>query len=119
VIVTTPQAIALLDVKRGVAMFQEAGVPVLGVVENMSFHLCRKCGKRHEIFAHGGGERYARELGVPFLGALPLTRELREGGDSAAPIVAAHRDHPVTASFRAMAQELIGRLERDGAPPRG
>ncbi|MGH7863563.1 MAG: P-loop NTPase, partial [Candidatus Binataceae bacterium] len=88
VIVTTPQEIALLDVKRGVAMFQEVNVPVLGVVENMSYHLCRKCGARHEIFAHGGGERYARELGVPFLGELPIVGELREGGDRGQPLVA-------------------------------
>src|SRR5580698_7180561 len=103
VIVTTPQEIALLDVRRGVAMFDEVKVPVIGVIENMSYHLCRKCGSRHEIFAHGGGARLATALNVPFLGEVPITRELREGGDSANPLVAAHPDHPVSDAFRSIA----------------
>jgi ATP-binding protein involved in chromosome partitioning len=110
VIVTTPQEIALLDVKRGVAMFDEVKVPVLGVIENMSYHLCRKCGSRHEIFAHGGGARLAASLGVPFLGEVPITRELREGGDSANPLVAAHPDHPVSDAFRSVAANVIAHL---------
>jgi ATP-binding protein involved in chromosome partitioning len=112
VIVTTPQDIALLDVKRGVAMFQEVGVPVLGVVENMSYHLCRKCGHRHEIFSHGGGARFAQSLDVPFLGELPLVRELREGGDSGRPLVISHPDHPATATMRVIASAIIGRLDQ-------
>ncbi|MGH7917765.1 MAG: P-loop NTPase, partial [Candidatus Binataceae bacterium] len=89
VIVTTPQEIALMDVRRGVAMFDEVKVPVLGVIENMSFHLCRKCGSRHELFAHGGGARLAEALDVPFLGELPIVRELREGGETANPLTVA------------------------------
>jgi ATP-binding protein involved in chromosome partitioning len=115
VIVTTPQKIALQDVKRGVTMFQEVEVPVLGVVENMSYHLCRKCGSRHEIFAHGGGARYAHELGVPFLGELPLTRELRVGGDTAAPLVVTHPEHPVTEAFLGIASNIVGQLTRGAA----
>ncbi len=116
VIVTTPQEIALLDVKRGVAMFNEVEVPVLGVIENMSFHLCGKCGHRHEIFAYGGGRRFANELGVPFLGELPITRELREGGDHAQPIVAAHPEHPVSDAFKSVAANVIAHLTRGERP---
>jgi ATP-binding protein involved in chromosome partitioning len=115
IIVTTPQEVALMDVRRGVTMFQEVEVPVLGVIENMSYHICRKCGARHEIFAHGGGERLARDLGVPFLGELPLVRELREGGDYARPLVAVRPDHPVTAAFRSIADRIIEGLERTEA----
>ncbi|HVN63737.1 MAG TPA: Mrp/NBP35 family ATP-binding protein [Candidatus Binataceae bacterium] len=111
VIVTTPQEVALLDVKRGAAMFQEVHVPVLGVIENMSFYVCRKCGHRHEIFAHGGGERYAHELGVPFLGELPLVREIREGGDSANPIVVISPESPASAAFKSIAAKVIRQLE--------
>ena len=112
VIVTTPQEIALLDVRRGVAMFDEVKVPVLGVIENMSYHLCRKCGSRHEIFAHGGGARLASSLGVPFLGEVPITSELREGGDNANPLVAAHPEHPVSEAFRSVAANVIAHLSR-------
>jgi ATP-binding protein involved in chromosome partitioning len=111
VVVTTPQEIALLDVKRGVAMFDEVHVPVLGVIENMSYFICRKCGHRHEIFAHGGGARLASQLDVPYLGELPLVRELREGGDTASPIVAVNPAHPVSLAFKSIAEKVMAELE--------
>ncbi|MBI3759306.1 MAG: Mrp/NBP35 family ATP-binding protein [Deltaproteobacteria bacterium] len=113
VIVTTPQAIALLDVRRGVAMFDEVKVPVIGVIENMSYHLCRKCGSRHEIFAHGGGAQLATSMGVPFLGEIPITGALREGGDTANPLVVAHPEHPVSEAFKAVAANVIAHLSRE------
>jgi ATP-binding protein involved in chromosome partitioning len=111
IIVTTPQEIALLDVRRGIAMFREVGVPVLGVVENLSYHLCRKCGARHEIFAHGGGARLAGELGVPFLGELPIARELREGGDRARPLVAVDPEHPMSIRMREIAAQALAAMK--------
>jgi|YelNatPaOPRAMG01_1025707.scaffolds.fasta_scaffold01072_4 ATP-binding protein involved in chromosome partitioning len=112
VIVTTPQELALLDVRRGVQMFKEVGVPVLGVIENMSYYVCRSCGSRHQIFSHGGGERLARELGVAFLGELPLVREVREGGDQALPLVALNPSHPVSAAFKSVAERIIEDLQK-------
>jgi ATP-binding protein involved in chromosome partitioning len=110
VIVTTPQNLALLDVRRGVAMFVEVKTPVLGVIENMSYHLCRKCHQRHEIFSHGGGARLAAELGVPFLGELPISTELRDGLDRASPLVATDPAHPVSKQFQLIAGKILQQL---------
>jgi ATP-binding protein involved in chromosome partitioning len=119
VIVTTPQEVALLDVKRGVTMFREVNVPVLGVVENMSVHVCRKCGSSHDLFGSGGGQQMARRFDIPFLGALPLVREVREGGDRGAPIVASDPDHPASRVFLDIARRVEAELERlDGTPAR-
>jgi ATP-binding protein involved in chromosome partitioning len=112
VIVTTPQDVALLDVKRGVTMFREVNVPVLGVVDNMAVHVCRKCGRAEEIFGHGGAQAMARDLGIPLLGSLPLVREIREGGDRGIPLIVAEPDHPQSLTFVDIARRVETELER-------
>ncbi len=115
VIVTTPQDVALLDVKRGITMFQQVNAPVLGVVENMSYHLCPGCGARADIFGHGGGEGMAREYGVPFLGEIPLLSEIRAAGDRGIPIVAANPDHPQSRAFIEVAGAIDTQLTERAA----
>ncbi|MBI3783444.1 MAG: Mrp/NBP35 family ATP-binding protein [Deltaproteobacteria bacterium] len=107
VIVTTPQDVALEDVKRGIAMFQQVKTPVLGVIENMSYHICIGCGERGEPFGHGGGSRMAEQFGVPFLGELPLVRAVREAGDAGTPLVVAHPEHADSMAYRAIAARLV------------
>ncbi len=111
VIVTTPQAMALEDVRRGVAMFRELKAPVLGVIENMSYYICRTCGQRSEPFGHGGGQRMAEELNIPFLGSLPLAAELMQAGESGAPLVLSAPDHPVTQAFQQLARTVWTSLQ--------
>ncbi|MGE0680819.1 MAG: P-loop NTPase [Candidatus Binatia bacterium] len=111
VVVTTPQDVALLDVRRGVKMFTEAQVPVLGVIENMSYHICRRCGHRAEIFSHGGGARMAEQFQIPFLGEIPLVREIRADGDSGTPLVIADSGHPQSLTFVQIARQVLMRLE--------
>jgi ATP-binding protein involved in chromosome partitioning len=110
VIVTTPQDVALIDARKGLAMFQKVNVPVLGIVENMSYFLCPKCGHREEIFKHGGGERTAKKLNVPFLGAIPLDPAVAIGGDAGIPIVAAEPESSVTHAFLRIAETIQQRL---------
>jgi ATP-binding protein involved in chromosome partitioning len=107
VVVSTPQDIALLDVRKALDMFHKTGTPVLGLVENMSTHICSNCGHEEHIFGHGGAEREASRIGVPFLGAIPLDRSIREAGDGGAPIVAARPNSPQAGAFRAVAEALI------------
>jgi ATP-binding protein involved in chromosome partitioning len=114
VIVTTPQDVALLDVQRGIAMFNQVGAPVLGVVENMSYHICGDCGHRSEIFGHGGGAKMAADTGIPFLGEVPLVRAIREGSDSGAPIVATAPDSPHAEAFIAIARRVEEEVENQG-----
>ncbi len=111
IIVTTPQDVALLDVRRGVKMFEEVHVPVLGVIENMSYHVCRRCGHRAEILSHGGGARMAEQFGIPFLGEIPLVQEIRTGGDLGTPLVLAHPEHPQSQAIIGIAQKVIVQLE--------
>jgi ATP-binding protein involved in chromosome partitioning len=115
VIVTTPQDVALLDVKRGISMFNQVKAPVIGVIENMSYHVCASCGARAEIFGHGGGARMAAEMGVPFLGEVPLYRAVRASGDAGQPIVAAEPDHPASRAIREIAAEIALHLGETAA----
>lgn len=106
VIVTTPNEVALIDARKGLAMFQKTEVPVLGIVENMSYFVCPHCRGESDIFSRGGGERTAKELGVPFLGAIPLDPSVRASGDDGMPVVLAAPASPVAAAFRALAERV-------------
>jgi ATP-binding protein involved in chromosome partitioning len=106
VIVTTPQDIALLDARKGLKMFEKVGIPILGIVENMSTHICSNCGHAEAIFGVGGGEKMCAEYGVDFLGALPLTMSIREQTDSGMPTVVADPDGPVAAIYRNIARKV-------------
>jgi ATP-binding protein involved in chromosome partitioning len=106
VIVSTPQDLALIDARRGVAMFKRVNVPVLGVVENMSYFLCPSCGTRSDIFGHGGAQQEAGRLGVPFLGEVPLHMTIREKSDSGLPVVATEPDGPHAKIYRAIAAKV-------------
>jgi len=112
VIVTTPQDVALLDVQRGITMFNQVNAPVLGVIENMSYHVCSGCGARAEIFGHGGGARIAEQSGVPFLGEIPLVRQLRESMDAGEPIVVAAPDSAESEAFRQIARQVMDEIDR-------
>jgi ATP-binding protein involved in chromosome partitioning len=111
VIVTTPQDVSLIDARKGLAMFQKVNVPVLGIVENMSYYICPSCGHREEIFKHGGGRKTAEELHVPFLGEIPLDPKIAIGGDAGRPIVAAEPNSPVTEAYLRIAEEVVRQLE--------
>ena len=111
VIVTTPNEVALIDARKGLAMFRKVGVPVLGIVENMSWFVCPHCQGVSDIFSRGGGERTAREMGVPFLGEIPLDPSVRRSGDCGTPVVLAAPDSPVAAAFR----ELAGRTAQQAS----
>jgi ATP-binding protein involved in chromosome partitioning len=106
VIVTTPQDIALLDARKGLRMFEKVGVPILGVIENMSLHICSQCGHAEHIFGEGGGERMGKEYGVEFLGALPLTLSIREQTDAGTPPVVADPEGAIAQLYKEIARKL-------------
>ena len=111
VIVSTPQDLALIDARKGVAMFQQVDVPILGIIENMSWFVCDGCGKRHEIFAHGGARSEAARLGVPLLGEIALDPLIRERSDAGLPVVVMEPDSDAAGTYRAIAEALWARLE--------
>ena len=119
VIVSTPQDIALLDARKGLNMFKQVDVPVLGIVENMSYFLCPHCGGRSEIFSHGGAREEARRLGAEFLGEVPLDLQIRETSDGGTPITVADPDNPNAIVFRQMAARVWDKVTGAdaGRPP--
>ncbi len=111
IMVTTPQEVATLDVQRGIAMFEQVKTPVLGIIENMSFFECPHCGTHDAVFGSGGGERIAREFGIPLLGRIPLVPEVRAGGDAGKPIVVDQPEHAVSRTFVHIAQTVLEAIE--------
>jgi ATP-binding protein involved in chromosome partitioning len=118
-IVSTPQDLALIDARRGIAMFKQVQVPLLGVVENMSYFLCPHCGGRTDIFSHAGAQREAEKLGVPFLGEVPLDIVIRANSDDGRPVVASAPDSPHAGAFLEIARRVAQTLESGatGAKP--
>ena len=116
VIVTTPQDVSLVDARKGLEMFREVRVPVLGIVENMSYFIGED-GKRYEIFRHGGGKKLAEAAGVPFLGEIPIDPRVAECGDQGEPIVQRYPDSPAGKAFAALAVSVVGELEKGGQGP--
>ena len=110
VIVTTPQDIALLDARKALKMFEKVDIPMLGIVENMSTHICSNCGHEEHIFGDGGGARMAAEYGVPLLGDVPLDIRIREQADGGKPTVVAEPEGDLAARYRAIARRVAGAL---------
>jgi len=117
VIVSTPQDLSLIDAKKGLNMFRKVDVPVLGIVENMSYFLCPSCGERSDIFAHGGAAQAATQIGVDFLGEIPLEMAIREGGDNGTPIVAADPDGDYAKAYRAIAESVWAKVGGGASQP--
>jgi ATP-binding protein involved in chromosome partitioning len=116
VIVSTPQDLALIDARKGLNMFKRVNVPVLGILENMSYFLCPHCGGRTDIFSHGGARNEAERLGVPFLGGVPLDVQIRETSDSGRPVVVSAPQSPHTGVYRAIASEIWAGIAAAGRP---
>jgi len=110
IIVTTPQEVALLDSRRGLAMFQKVHVPVLGIIENMSYFICPHCNERTEIFSYGGGRKAAEKLGVPFLGEIPIETSIRVGGDEGRPILIANPQSLIADVYRRLAGSVAAQI---------
>ena len=117
ILVTTPQEVSLSDVRRAVKMFETVNVPVLGVIENMSYFIAPDTGNRYEIFGRGGGQKLCDEYGLNFLGEVPLGMEVREGGDSGVPVVVGAPDSPQSAAFRHVAEEVARQVSIEAMKP--
>jgi ATP-binding protein involved in chromosome partitioning len=119
VVVTTPQEIALIDVVKAVSMFKKVEIPILGVVENMSFYVCPACGHHDEIFARGGGKKLAKELGTIFLGEVPIDAKVRHGGDSGRPVVVGAPESEHAKIFMQLAAKVAGEIVKINGPGGG
>lgn len=110
VIITTPQDVSLIDARRALRMFEKVNVPVLGLIENMSFFVCHKCDERHDIFRHGGGKKVSEELGIPFLGEIPIDPNIVLGGDAGVPIVEKDPKSAAAKAYTAIAEKIAAGL---------
>ena len=110
VIISTPQDLALIDARKGLNMFRKVGVPILGIIENMSYFICSDCGMRHDIFSTGGAQKEAAKLNIPFLGEIPLDFTIRQTSDSGEPIVASDPENQHTKTYVKIAQKIWGNL---------
>ncbi|GAB2205658.1 Mrp/NBP35 family ATP-binding protein [Roseibium sp. ROS1] len=117
VIVSTPQDLALIDARKGLNMFKRVDVPVLGIVENMSYFQCPDCGGRHDIFGHGGARAEADRLKVPFLGEIPLTMKIRETSDAGTPVVVSDPEGSVAGIYKDIAAKVLDSIDRESAEP--
>src|SRR5580704_6923390 len=121
IVVTTPQQVSLADTRRAVAMYKKLNIPPLGIIENMSYFVCGNCHQEADIFGHGGGERMAEELGIPFIGRIPIYQPIREGSDAGVPLMISEPDSPAALAFtaaaeRAAAQVSIASYQRPTIP---
>ena len=112
VIVTTPQDVALLDARKGIEMFNKVGVPILGIVENMSSHVCTQCGHQEAIFGSGGGDKLSKDYGVEVIGRLPLQLTIRESTDGGNPVVASDPSHAATEAYLELAAKMTQQIQR-------
>jgi ATP-binding protein involved in chromosome partitioning len=117
VLVTTPQNVAVADVRRALRMFETVAIPVLGIVENMSYFIAPDTGNRYNIFGEGGGQTLAARYSVPFLGAVPLGIEVREGGDNGVPVVVSQPDSPQAQAFRKVTEEVARQVSIEAMKP--
>src|ERR687889_2566048 len=115
--VTTRQEVALADVRRAIRMFETVAVPVLGIVENMSYFVAPDTGARYNIFGEGGGQKLADQYDVPFLGAIPLGLEVREGGDKGVPVVVSQPESVLAEAFRKVAEEVARQVSIEAMKP--
>jgi ATP-binding protein involved in chromosome partitioning len=110
IVVTTPQQVSLADSRRAIAMYKKLNIPPLGIIENMSYFVCPSCAHEADIFGHGGGERMAEELGVPFIGRIPIYQPIREGSDTGVPLIISEPDSPAARSFIAAAERTAAQV---------